>query len=267
MSSYQEQNAEVHQKSKRDKPSPLRIIKRRRRNRSNDDSGPNTNASIDDSDSDISSITARTKYLQVFKRRLQQPNPTVRNFWASSVDLRHPQTRSWEDAITRCRGLVRKSTPNIRNYKRYLTGGRSRSSQTESSGRISSTCSSHRKMSTTSYRVSSASSNEEESGNPDGGSPQQRYGPSHVSQPQTPRISSNQLSPRQISQNTKTYILSPRIVVTPQQKELDGSEDSIWVAVEISRKLSQISPAKIPVASATTNDIVAGTYIDHKIGT
>jgi hypothetical protein len=67
-----------------------------------------------------------------------------------------------------------------------------------------------------------------------------------------------------MSQNTRTYILSPRIVATPQQKELDGTETSLWVAVEISGKLSQISAAK--TTDDPQLDIMTGTYIDHKLG-
>ncbi|KAG8425319.1 hypothetical protein J3458_002032 [Metarhizium acridum] len=76
---------------------------------------------------------------------------------------------------------------------------------------------------------------------------------------------SNKLSPRQMSQNTRTYILSPRIVAIPQQLELDGSESSVWVAVEVSGKLSQISSSKILAPNETQNDIVAGVYVNHKL--
>ncbi|KJK80256.1 hypothetical protein H634G_04495 [Metarhizium anisopliae BRIP 53293] len=86
-----------------------------------------------------------------------------------------------------------------------------------------------------------------------------------VFQSQAPGTASSRLSPRQMSQNTRTYILSPRIVAIPQQTELDGSEISVWVAVEISGKLSQISPSKILAPNETQNDKVAGIYVNHKL--
>ncbi|KHN98131.1 uncharacterized protein MAM_03892 [Metarhizium album ARSEF 1941] len=86
-----------------------------------------------------------------------------------------------------------------------------------------------------------------------------------VPQSQAPGTASNGPSPRQLSQNTRTYILSPCIIAIPQQVELDGSENSVWVAVEISGKLSQISPAKTTAPNGTQNDMAAGTYVSHKL--
>lgn len=161
---------------------------------------------------------------------------------------------------------MRRSTPNIRNYKRYLTIGRSHSSQTESSGRISSTCSSQLKTSTDCCRLSSQSSYEMESTSASGNNLQQCCESNHTFEPRTPQAPCNLLSPRHISQNTRTYILSPRVVVTPQQKELDGTENSLWVAVEISGKLSQISSTRAPFADEPEANVVPGTYINHKLG-
>ncbi|OAA47708.1 hypothetical protein NOR_02198 [Metarhizium rileyi] len=265
MTSYHQRHMEGRQKAKRDRPSPLRIVKRSRGNDYDADARGDTNAVIYDSDSEVSSIIDRTKRLQIFKRRTQHQTPTARTFWASSVDLRHPQTRSWEEAVARCRGLLRRSTPNIRNYKRYLTIGRSRSAHTESGRRLSSTCSSQPSASADYYRSSSTSSEEMDSTSVDDMEYQHSCESSGILEPQSPLGTSNQLSPRQMSQNTRTYILSPRVVATPQQKELDGTESSVWVAVEISGKLSQISTAKTPKAPETQHDIVAGTYINHKL--
>jgi hypothetical protein len=158
MASYQEQRTEAHHNGKQDKPSPLRIVKRCRGNGYDDDSGANTNASVSDNDSDTWSITGNMKQLHVSKKRAHGYNSSAQGFWASSVDLRHHQTRSWEEALSRCRGLLRRSTPNLGNYKRYLMIGRSYSSRTQSSGRMSSTCSSQSKKSTDCYRASSTSS-------------------------------------------------------------------------------------------------------------
>lgn len=267
MASYHERSTGGRQKAKQDRPSPLRIVKRCRGNSSDVDLRANKKLAIDDSDSDVSSITDRTKHLQVCKRRVQHQSPTGRAVWASSVDLRHPPTRSWEDAIARCRGLLRKSTPNMRNYKRYLPVGRSSSSQTESSGRLSSTCSSQPRTRTDGDRLSSTSSYEMEPKITDDNNLEQYCQSNRVFQSQAPGTASSRLSPRQMSQNTRTYILSPRIVAIPQQTELDGSEISVWVAVEISGKLSQISPSKILAPNETQNDIVAGIYVNHKLGT
>ncbi|KAK2591651.1 hypothetical protein QQS21_010665 [Conoideocrella luteorostrata] len=96
MASYPSQHAEARQNLKQDRPSPLHIVKRRRSGEYDGAAKATAiaRASIDDSDSDVSSITDRTRELQIYKRRLYQSNPARQTFWASSEDVSHPQTKA-----------------------------------------------------------------------------------------------------------------------------------------------------------------------------
>lgn len=265
----QQQKQQQKQKQKRNEPSPLRIVKRHRSSESGNDAEKNTYASAGDSDSDITNIIDGTQRLQIFKRRSRQCGLVRGEFGTSLAELNKAHRKPWGDAIASCRGLLRKSTPDIRSYKRFLSFGQSSSSRTASTSRISSWDSSRQRSSTDGHHLPSVSSDELDFTNVQvSNDPQQWTPPDFRHGRQIRKDSPHQLSPRQISRNTGGYILSPRIVVTAQKEDIVGKNASVWAAVEISRKLSQTSPATTSAEEEETHgDKPSGTFVDHKLGT
>lgn len=267
MASYPSQHEEAQQqKQKRNEPSPLRIVKRHRSSESGNDAEESTYASAGDSDSDISNIIDGTQRLQIFKRRSRPCGLARGEFGTSLAELNKAHRKPWGDAIASCRGLLRKSTPDIRSYKRFLSFGQTSSSRTASTSRISSWDSSRQRSSTDGHHLPSVSSDELDFTSVQVSNDPQHWTSDFRHSRQMRKDSPHQLSPRQISRNTGGYILSPRIVVTAQKEEIVGKNASVWAAVEISRKLSQTSPATTSTEEEETHgDKPSGTFVDHKL--
>ncbi|KAG6234183.1 hypothetical protein E4U26_005919 [Claviceps purpurea] len=280
MASYPSQceiNQHQHQQEQeqeRNEPCPLRIVKRHRSTEVERRLEENQYVSADDYDNGIAHIIAGTQQLQVSKRRSRRRRDLgIRAEFASSLaELNSAHKKAWSEAVFSCRGLLRKSTPDMRGHKRFLSFGQTSSSHSSSSSsRTSSGNSSLPRGSTDDGRrqISSVSSYEADfAGSAPVGSPQQ-------------------LSPRRIAKNTGGYILSPRIVVTAHNEETLGENARVWAAVEICRKLSQISSSSSPAtASSSFSSSTAtippfstaaeedeqggrkssgGTFVDHKI--
>ncbi|KAG5971659.1 hypothetical protein E4U58_007270 [Claviceps cyperi] len=278
MASYPSQceiNQHQHQQEQeqeRNEPCPLRIVKRHRSTELERRLDENQYASADDYD--ISHIIAGTQQLQVSKRRSRRRRDLgIRADFASSLaELNSAHKKAWSEAMFSCRGLLRKSTPDMRGHKRFLSFGQTSSSHSSSSSsRTSSGNSSLPRGSTDEGRrqLSSISSYEADFAG------------------SVPVGSLQQLSPRRIAKNTGAYILSPRIVITAHNGETLGENTRVWAAVEICRKLSQISSssssamASSSFSSSTTTippcstgaeedtqggrQSSGGTFVDHKI--
>ncbi|KAG5954081.1 hypothetical protein E4U57_004881 [Claviceps arundinis] len=277
MESYQSQceinqhQQEQEQEQERNEPCPLRIVKRHRSTELERRLEENQYASGADYDSGISHIIAGTQQLQVSKRRSRRRRDLgIRAEFASSLaELNSAHKKAWSDAVFSCRGLLRKSTPDMRGHKRFLSFGQTSSSNSSSSSsRTSSGNSSLPRGSTDDGRRQISSYDADFAGSTPVGSPQQ-------------------LSPRRIAKNTGGYILSPRIIVTVHNEEMLGENARVWAAVEICRKLSQISSssssatASSSFSSSTTTipcfstgaeedtqggrKSSGGTFVDHKI--
>ncbi|KAG5976853.1 hypothetical protein E4U56_001099 [Claviceps arundinis] len=277
MESYQSQceinqhQQEQEQEQERNEPCPLRIVKRHRSTELERRLEENQYASGADYDSDISHIIAGTQQLQVSKRwsRRRRDLGIRAEFASSLAELNSAHKKAWSEAVFSCRGLLRKSTPDMRGHKRFLSFGQTSSSNSSSSSsRTSSGNSSLPRGSTDDGRRQISSYDAEFAGSTPVGSPQQ-------------------LSPRRIAKNTGGYILSPRIIVTVHNEEMLGENARVWAAVEICRKLSQISSssssatASSSFSSSTTTipcfstgaeedtqggrKSSGGTFVDHKI--
>ncbi|KAG6015499.1 hypothetical protein E4U54_003430 [Claviceps lovelessii] len=272
----QKQKEEQEEEQKRNEPRPLRIVKRHRSIEAGTDGEEHNHTSGGDSDSDVASIIDGTHRLHIFKRRSRRRDVVIRrSFKSSLVEVNDSQKKAWGEAVASCRGLLRRSTPDMKSYRRFLSFGQTSSSHTSCSSRVSSLDSSQQRGSMDDGRrrrhLSSISSYERE---PDcagasalvSGGAGRHWTPDHLDaacgQQRHKDGSPQRLSPRQIARNTGGYILSPRIVA----------------AVEISRKLSQISSSSSSsssTSSATTSSSTgekthrrvksSGTFVNHKI--
>jgi len=282
------QQKQPQEEQRRNEPRPLRIVKRHRSTDSRKDKGEHTHPSGADSDSDIASITDGTQQLHIFKRRSRRRDAVTRGTLDSSmVEVNSaPHKKAWGEAVASCRGLLRKSTPDMKSYRRFLSFGQTSSSHTSCGSRVSSLDSSNQRGSIDDGRrrhLSSISSYEADcagAGAPMSGivEKQQHWTPDRDSacgwQRDKKNGSPQQLSPRQIARNTGGYILSPRIVVTTHHEERLGENARVWAAVEISRKLSQISSSSASSSSSssampsspTGEKKSSGTFVNHKIG-
>ena len=160
--------------------------------------------------------------LWVPKRQDRSQTPGAkRAYWTSVVDLSNPHARAWEEAIARCRGLLRRSSPNLRTCRRYLSWSRFRAlHSTGSSGEYSSSQSSRRHGNGESSRTTSEST--------DASTAMSEGGCQPVSGgSRNPSGVPHQLSPRQMSRDSSNYILSPGITVVSQQQNLDVDDASV----------------------------------------
>ncbi|KAG6301472.1 hypothetical protein E4U09_005201 [Claviceps aff. purpurea] len=265
MASYPSQceiNQHQHQQEQeqeRNEPCPLRIVKRHRSTEVERRLEENQYVSADDYDNGIAHIIAGTQQLQVSKRRSRRRRDLgIRAEFASSLaELNSAHKKAWSEAVFSCRGLLRKSTPDMRGHKRFLSFGQTSSSHSSSSSsRTSSGNSSLPRGSTDDGRrqISSVSSYEADfAGSAPVGSPQQ-------------------LSPRRIAKNTGGYILSPRIVATAHNEETKLSQISSSSSSATASSSFSSSTATIPPFSTAAEEdeqggrkSSGGTFVNHKI--
>ncbi|KAG5981963.1 hypothetical protein E4U55_002471 [Claviceps digitariae] len=273
----EEEQRQEEQQQQDNEPRPLRIVKRHRSidSRRDSEEHQHTHTSGVDSDSDVASITDGTQRLHIFKRRSRR---------RGVVEVNGAHKKAWGEAVASCRGLLRRSTPDMKSYMRFLSFGQASSSHTSCSSRVSSAESWQKRGSTDDGRrrqLSSISSYEADgagagagAGAPVSGDVEKRHWTPRKDRDGSPQ----QLSPRQIARNTGGYILSPRIVVTAHNEDALGGNARVWAAVEISRKLSQISSSSSSSSSSSARTSSSstgektgggvkssGTFVNHKI--
>jgi hypothetical protein len=56
-------------------------------------------------------------------------------------------------------------------------------------------------------------------------------------------------------------VLSPCVLITPDVSALRECQHTVWAAIEVAGRLSQI-----PVAGVERSETVTGTFIEHKLG-
>ena len=62
------------------------------------------------------------------------------------------------------------------------------------------------------------------------------------------------------------YVLCPHVSVTPESTAFKGGQRSIWVAVEVSGRLSKLPP-KDTDAGQNHTPVMTGSFVDHQLGT
>ncbi|KAG6008376.1 hypothetical protein E4U21_004580 [Claviceps maximensis] len=273
----QEQQLE---EQKRNEPRPLRIVKRHRSIDSRRDEEEHTHTSGADSDSEVASITAETQRLHIFKRRSRRhDSATGEALGSSMVDVSSASKKAWSEAVASCRGLLRKSTPDMKNYRRFLSFGQTSSSYTSCSSRYSSLDSSHHRGSIDDglrrrcrRHLSSISSCEPDyvgAGAPVSGNVQQQRWTSDLDFACGRQIrqdgTSQQLSPRQMAKNTGGYILSPRIVVTAHNEDRLGENACISSSSASSSSSSSATRSCSRGEKTHGESKSSGTFVNHKI--
>ncbi|KAG5930290.1 hypothetical protein E4U53_002267 [Claviceps sorghi] len=275
MASYPPQRRhEIHPQKQRGQqrpePRPLRIVKRHRSTESGGHGEEHVPAPGADGDSDVSDMIDGAQRLHISKRRSRGRHVVAGGpFHGGLGEIGSAQKRAWGEAVASCRGLLRRSTPDIRSCRRFLSFGQTSSSDASCGSRVSSADSSRRRGSTDDGRrqLSSASSCEADcAGALAGGRAVQQWTPDvDCGRKRRDDGSPQQLSPRQMARNTGGYILSPHVVVTAHGEETLGEGARVWAAVEISGKLSRIASSSPPTGDETHGGPKSsGTFVNHK---
>ncbi|KJZ79900.1 hypothetical protein HIM_00614 [Hirsutella minnesotensis 3608] len=256
----------------RDKPSPLRIVKRSQCKSHLDLSSKTMTPLVEDSPDGVSEFSDRRLPLKIVKRRGRhnipappqghahlddwEQSPGCRpTFWASSVELSRPRGRIWEETLTRCRGLLSKSRQPIQEPKQPWAAARLNSRQQAPSWYSgSSACSS------LDYSIDTPTTKPSSSY-------QRPLGPRPVERPVslTRSLLPSPSPPPPVldfSHAAHPSVLSPHISVLSQSAH-DGK--SIWATVEVSGRLSRIPSSRSPSESNPRSSIPKGSFVTHQL--
>lgn len=255
------------QQAPHDKPSPLRIVKRRSAHleSSTEEMAPFGDGSPEFLDKKFP--------LKMVKRRGRrrapalmsdelatdgwEQNPGYRpSFWSSSVELSRPRGRVWGETLTRCRGLLTKSTPFLKDSRQSQTLGRSAAHRTASSG-----------SSILDYADYTPSN-----GTPSNGPPSSRrsLGARPVERPVSPLyklpMPLQSTQPPDFSRAAHPFVLSPSISVVSQCTGQEAGRQTVWATVEVSGRLSRIPSSRSPSGSSQETSVSRGSFVDHQLG-
>ncbi|PHH71205.1 hypothetical protein CDD82_6679 [Ophiocordyceps australis] len=233
----------------KDKPSPLRIIKK-----------SNKDASVADPTTDLSKFPLKVAKKHSRKQASNKPGCSAAehrelqrpNFWASSVELGRAPTRGWEDRLMRCRRLLTRS----------LSPAKDTWAQ-EPEAMCTPLSSSRRTPSTTSQPQpcgnSSCSSWHTSSRDPS------------ASKSCTSRGSSgSDLSPScplaiKMAGPAPPFVLSPCITVTSELTCHEHGRQTVWAAIEVTGRLSSITSSRSSSESSAALASMTGSFVEHQL--
>jgi len=260
------------------KPTPLRIIKRRHEDTkvsdvANENARPHDGVGLTLGSLGSSKEESR---LKISKRHSRPTTPTTSpnvlssydersrpEFWTSSPELDRPPAGAWGEALGRCRDLLSKSTPPVKNVRRRWPLVRTRPSFGASTCRTPSSGSSLRSDYVSDTRSFSRTStigsatrrlalcalgDERDSPDPLASS----------TPPASPLLPDRAL-------HTQPFVLSPCISVTSESAEPHNGQQWLWAAIEVSARLSRIPSSRCP-SSASARKEATGTFVEHQLG-
>ncbi|KAM4056842.1 hypothetical protein HRG_003705 [Hirsutella rhossiliensis] len=261
------------QQATRDKPSPLRIVKRSRLIDHHESSPKEIAFPSDDGVAGTSELLDRKFPLKIVKRRSRRKAPAFLSdepgtdgweqnagyrpsFWASSVELSRPRGRVWEETLTRCRGLLTKSTPFLKDSRQPWTMGRSGA---------------HRRAPSCRTASSGSSILDYADYTPSNGPPSSRqsFGARPAERPASPLHKSpvppQSTPPLDFSRAAHPFVLSPYISVVSQCTGQEAGRQSAWATVEVSGRLSRIPSSRSPSGSGAQPLVSRGSFVDHQL--